>query len=81
MTTNDTWRVVTFISKYDGLSVISKDEKVNGARLWCMAPGLMIYLKGTASGVSHDRLTNLACNLALSMNIPLISLHYVKKGK
>jgi len=71
-------RIVTLVSKYDGLSVISKDEKVKGARLWCEAPGLQIYLKGTASGVAHDRLTNLACNLALSMHIPLISLHYTK---
>ena len=69
-------RTVTFVSKYDGLMVTQKDGRSKGARLWASAPGLEIYLIGTAKGVSHDRLTNLACNLALSIHIPLISLRY-----
>lgn len=74
-------RIVTFESKYDGLMVIAIEGKSKGARLWCQAPSLDIYLKGSAAGASHDRLTNLACNLALEMHIPLISLHYVKGKK
>ena len=74
-------RIVTFESKYDGLVVIAHEGKIKGSRLWCQAAGLDIYLKGTASGPSHDRLTNLACNVALDMHVPLISLHYVKGKK
>lgn len=74
-------RNVTFVSKYDGLMVIANEGKEKGARLWCEAPGLNIYLKGAASGPSHDRLTNLACNVALEMHIPLVSLHYTVKAK
>lgn len=71
----------TIISKYDGLTVIVKDEKVKGARLWAQASGLNIYLLGTAKGAAHDRLTNMVCNMALGMHIPLISLKYVDKVK
>jgi len=71
----------TIVSKYDGLTVIVKDEKVRGARLWAQAAGLNIYLVGTAKGSATDRLTNMACNMALEMHIPLISLKYVDKVK
>lgn len=77
----DNTRTVTIVSKYEGLSVTVKDEKVKGSRLWARASGLDIYLSGTAKGTAHDRITNMACNIALGMNIPLISLHYVKGSK
>jgi len=71
----------TIVSKYDGLTVYVTDEKLKKARLWAKAPGLRIYLIGTASGTAHDRLTNMACAIAQNMHIPLISLRYEKGGK
>ena len=74
-------RVVTFVSKYDGLSIVQKDGKQPKSRLWAEAPGLKIYIIGSAKGTAHDSLTNLACNLAIGLHIPLISLHYSRGGK
>lgn len=74
-------REVTFVSKYEGLSITQKEGKEKKARLWAIAPGLEIYLVGTAKGTAHDSLTNLACNLALGMHIPLISLRYNTRNK
>jgi len=74
-------RNVSLISKYDGLMVTCHEGIAKGTRLWAQAPGLNVYLKGTAGGVSRDRLTNLVSNIALEMHIPLISLQYVVKGK
>lgn len=74
-------RTVTLVSKYDGLQVTQKEGKEKKARLWCQAPGLDIYLLGSASGLAFDSLNHMAMTMAMSMNIPLISLHYVVKGK
>lgn len=74
-------RVVTFVSKYDGLTIVQEDGKKKGARLWAVGAGLKIYLVGQAKGTSHDTLTNLGCNLAQSMNIPLTSFRYAAKGE
>jgi len=74
-------RTVTFVSKYDGLSIIQKEGREKRARLWCQAPGLDIYLIGSHSGAAFDRLNWMAMTMAQSMNIPLIALHYVKGSK
>lgn len=74
-------REVTIVSKYDGLTVYVNEGKLKKSRLWAQAAGLDIYLIGNASGAAHDRLTNMACNIAQGMNIPLMSLHYADGAK
>jgi len=71
----------TIVSKYDGLTVHVVNERLPKGRLWAQAAGLNIYLVGTAKGTAMDRLTNMACNMALELHIPLISLKYVDKVK
>jgi hypothetical protein len=73
-------RIITFECKYDGLSIVQREGALPRSRLWAQAPGLDIYVSGTAKGTVHDSLTNMACNMALSMHIPLISLRYVQRG-
>lgn len=77
----DNPREVTLVSKYNGLSIAQKEGREKRSRLYAQAPGLDIYLIGTATGYAYDRVNHMMMTMAQSMNIPLISLKFADKEK
>lgn len=77
----DSPRVVTLVSKYNGLQMSLEEGKSKRSRLYAKAPGLEIYLVGTATGYAYDRVNHMMMTMAQSMNIPLVSLKFAGKEK
>lgn len=69
--------IITIERKY-GTLIVHEGVKHARARLEWRAPGLDVYLLGKHADV-YDQSANIACNYALSIHIPLISLRRQSK--
>lgn len=61
------------------LSLIARQGKSKGARLYWQSPGLDIYITVGMNNRNYDKIAHLAMTECLNRNIPLMAMRKVSK--